>query len=237
MKNLAAQTKQNTSYPHQNNSLSDKITDKQHRTITDHRDVEQEERERTRSDACTLQHSQRRGRGDACMYRDRSTAKTHWSLVRCGEHNCGWAMFRNTEVPLRNRRYLHIDGATSKTKRDWLMKIRNIEIALEPVIPVHRASVSHVHFGPHPCSSTHLWTKHSTHRYKKTTPRRDISPGHNAAFVLSCPCHPCSHRMCVSAKGLVCLLQLAHAAGHGHFLISSTCERTFPVLGRLLAET
>ena len=155
-------------------------------------------------------YSTRRGEGEeavartpdvvtrACIATENCT-NTLEARCKCGEHIYGWATFRNTEVPLRNRRWLHIDGATSKTKRDLLMKIRHIVIALEPVIPVHRASVSHIHFSPHPCSSTYLWTKHATHRYKKTTLRRDISPGHNAALVLSCPCHPCSHRMRVSA--------------------------------------
>ena len=60
---------------------------------------------------------------------------------------------------------------------------------------------------------------------KKTTFRMDICPS-IGALVLSCPFYPCIHLMCVSAKGLGRLLQLAHAARHGHFLSPSTCRRT-----------
>ena len=132
----------------------------------------------------------------------------------CGGHYCGWAVLRNTEVPLRNRRQLHIDDVTSTMVRDWLMRIRHIVTALEPDIPVQKGLGSHVHFSPRPCSSTYGWAKHSTHRHKKTTLGMDISTGHNAALVLSCPFYSYSRRMRASAKGLGCLLKLAHAAGH-----------------------
>ena len=84
-----------------------------------------------------------------------------------------------------------------------------------------RGRGAHVRLCPRPCSSTHRSAKPTTERHR--------GPRNTARSVLSRPLHPCTHRMCVIAKGLGSLQRLAHAAGHGQHSSASTSQRLFCV--------
>ena len=85
----------------------------------------------------------------------------------------------------------------------------------------HKCRGAHVRLCPRPCSSTHRSAQPTTARHR--------GPRNTMRSVLSCPLHPCTHRMCVIAKGLGSLQRLAHAAGHGQHSSASTSKRFFCV--------
>ena len=84
-----------------------------------------------------------------------------------------------------------------------------------------RGRGTHFRLCPRPCSSTHRSAKPTTERHRGLR--------NTARSVLSRPLHPCTHRMCVIAKGQGSLQRLAHAAGHGQHSSASTSKRFFCV--------